>query len=363
MLQLSMWLLVVGGCESEPAWPTKEFTAAEQWLEQLVASHDVPGAVVIVGDRSGVVWRKAVGLRRSQPPTPMRTDTIFELASLTKPVAGGSALLYAVDSGLVGWNTRIRSLAGLGALPDTTLRQLAEHRSGLPPVISVRDMERRSEVSPERILRRVAKQRLRFTPGTESLYSDLGFLVLGRASEVASGENLEAYLQRHVFAPLGMDDTGFVVPRAKWDRVASVYPEQPLGPPPGHNRIAKSYQNADHFAAHAGLYATADDLARFMTMVVCRGVLEGKRIFRSESVAQLAKLNGDGYSPGWYAWQAPDGSDGIGKTGWLGTFLWFDPRGGRFVVYLTNRTHGVDDADVWKVDFDGLLTTLWRAHR
>lgn len=339
--------------------------AIDGFVEDIIREGAIPGAVVVVGDRDGIVKAQAYGHRRLGKKRRMTLDTVFELASVTKPVAGASAALKAAELGKLSLgDTVAKHLPKFQHHRSMTLHDLASHRSGLPPGIDVRPLLRSNRPAPERIISRIARTRLGHAPREDVTYSDLGFIVLARAVEEASATDLSAFLQRHVFRPLEMVDTTFRPSEVQSARRAAVYP---VGSPlegKTHNRIVRAYLTADRVPGHAGLFSTAIDLANYCDMLLHGGSFKGRRLFAEKSVALMfSEVADSGMTVGWTIWPAPDGSPAIGKIGWLGTFVWVHRSAGIFVIYLTNRTHLKDNGDVFAPDYDGLLETVWRAGR
>ena len=176
-----------------------------------IARKDAPGAVVLVGRKGRVVFRKAYGQRALVPaPEPMTVDTVFDLASLTKVVATATSVMTLVEAGKVRLDDPVvRHLpdfaAGGGGRAAVTVEELLTHRAGLLPD----DPMALYAGTPAEIFARKHRQPLAYEPGSRFVYSDAGFEVLGEVVRVISGETLDGYVARAVLAPLGMADTEF----------------------------------------------------------------------------------------------------------------------------------------------------------
>lgn len=311
-------------------------------VEEQIRAGNIPGAVVLIGHQDRVVYRRAFGERTRAPQRqPMTEDTIFDLASLTKVVATTTAVLQLVERGRLGLDQPVArywpefAANGKGTI---TVRQLLTHQSGLRA-----DLDLKKDWSGyETALAMIATDRPLAAAGTRYLYSDVNFEILGELVRRVSGLPLDAYCAEHIFAPLGMRDTGFR-PAPGDDRLA----------PTGYGRPGQvhdpSAARMGGVAGHAGLFSSADDLARFAQMLLGGGSAKGVRILQPATVAALraphslpgqAKQRGLGWELGFpvaLVRQAPLGS--FGHTGFTGTLLWLDPASRTYVIVLSNRVY------------------------
>src|SRR5258708_10568392 len=178
-------------------------------IETEISLKHLPGAVVLVERKGRLVWRKAYGSRTVEPTRErMTTDTIFDLASLTKVVATATSIMILVERGKVRLNYRvygyIPELKGEGR-ERITIEQLLTHRSGYAPDFDLRERW----TGYEEAINRLIKEPLRNPPGTRFVYSDIGFIALGEVVKRVSGMTLDQFAQKNIFKPLGMKDTGF----------------------------------------------------------------------------------------------------------------------------------------------------------
>jgi CubicO group peptidase (beta-lactamase class C family) len=316
---------------------------------EIAAGH-LPGAVVLIGGENGVYYRRAFGDREVMPERlPMAEDTIFDLASLTKVVATTTAILQLVERGRLDLDApaaRYWPAFAENSKGAITLRQLLTHYSGLPADL---DLSRRW--SGERdALRLIVRERPAAPPGSRYLYSDINFEVLGELVERVSGQSLDAYCREHVFQPLGMRDTGF-----RPHLSSRIAPTERGRQGVVHDPTAWRMGGV---AGHAGLFSTADDLARFARMLLADGRLDGVQVLQAASVEAMAvpqspagqaRLRGLGWDLA-----APFGADrdalppvgAFGHTGFTGTSLWIDPISGLYVILLSNRVHPDGRGDV-----------------
>src|SRR6476659_7927114 len=178
-------------------------------VEEAINQHKLPGAVVLVGRKGKVVWKKSYGARAIEPVRePMTVDTIFDLASLTKVVATATSIMILVERGKVRLDdpvsVYIPELKGEGR-DRITIELLLTHRSGYAPDFDLREQW----VGYDEAIKHLIKEPIRTPPGTRFVYSDINYIALGEVVHRASGMTLDQFAQRNIFQPLGMRDTGF----------------------------------------------------------------------------------------------------------------------------------------------------------
>jgi CubicO group peptidase (beta-lactamase class C family) len=308
----------------------------------------VPGAVVLVGQGNQTLYRAAFGHLALWPAAePMRPDAIFDLASLTKVVATAPAIMQLAEQGRLRLDAPVAAYwPGFAAAGKAgiTVRELLLHTSGLRPDLAPDAGWQGTDAA----LARIAADHPLHAPGSAFLYSDLNFIVLGELVRRVSGETLDRYAARHIFGPLRMRETGFNPPSAL--RVRIVPTDREAGTLRRGVVQDPTAWRMGGVAGHAGLFSTADDLARFARMLLGSGALDGTRILRPETVAALTAPvllpGGIRRALGWdmdshYARGiAPAfGPRAYGHTGYTGTLLWIDPDTGRFLILLTSRLH------------------------
>jgi uncharacterized protein YbbC (DUF1343 family)/CubicO group peptidase (beta-lactamase class C family) len=316
-------------------------------IEQAVADGNIPGAVLVVGHDGAVIYRKAYGNRALEPKhEPMTLDTVFDLASLTKVIATTTAVMQLVEQGKVRMNDPVAKYLpefAQNGKDDITVRQLLTHYSGLAPDI---------ELTPAWGEGKEAGYRLAFAetpaqaPGSGFSYSDTNFMVLGALVEKVSGEALDAYTERHIFAPLKMTHTRFVPPAAWRAKVAPTEYDE-------HEHMLRGVvhdpraRRMGGVAGHAGLFSTADDLAKF-AQALLNG---GGGILSAVTVAKMTSPEQPPAAPvlrgfGWDI-DSPFSSNrgdllpvgSFGHTGWTGTSIWIDPTTQTYIILLTNAVH------------------------
>ena len=317
-------------------------------LERAVADSAFPGAYAIVGNRRGVLASVGAGRIDWAPDAPAPTDsTLWDLASLTKVVAMTSAVAHLAGQGRIDLDARVARYLPEWTGPGkdrVTMRHLLTHSAGLP---SWRPLYKEA-TSPESARALVLATPLDTLPGVRYVYSDLGAILVGLVVERVSGTTLDAYLARHVFTPLGMRDTRFRPDSALIARIA------PTEIDPWRQRhLRGEVHDENAFAlggvsAHAGLFSSARDLARFARMYLGQGALDGRRVLATRSVAAFTRVQDTTISRRALGWETPTGNNSAGRlmsarafghTGFTGTSLWMDPERDLFVVLLTNRVN------------------------
>jgi uncharacterized protein YbbC (DUF1343 family) len=336
--------VALGSGETTPAAAVKNIDDA---VAASLADNKLPGCVVTIGRRDRVLFQKAYGMRQVDPDRkPMTVDTVFDLASLTKPIATATSIMVLADRGRVGLDEPV-----LHFLPEfwmrdkrtITVRQLLTHVSGFPAETIYEDYKHgRTDT-----LRRLANTALLTTPGTRFIYSDIGFLILEDVVARVSGKDIAAFTAENVFRPLGMNETGYLPGPALRSRIAPTeYRDGVLIAGDVHDPRAHLLGGV---AGHAGLFSTAYDLVRYAQMILGEGELGGVRVLSRETVrAMLAPhdIPGGVRALGWDMQTNFSMNKGetlsrraVGHGGYTGTALWIDPELDLFVLFLSNRVH------------------------
>lgn len=320
----------------------KSLTGIDRLITQAIARRQMPGAVVLVLRKGQIAYHKAFGTHRFDPKSPKVTkDTIFDLASLTKPIATGTSIMILLQQGKLRLNDRVSRFLPEFKAPEQsriTIRHLLLHTSGLIPDNSIRDYQN----GPETAWKRLFQQTPKTEPGEKFKYSDVGFLLLGKIVERVSGESLDSFAEKNIFTPLGMNDTTFNPDKALAKRIA-----------PTRKEIGKVHDPRAYLlggvAGHAGLFSTANDLARYCHMLMSGGKLQDRRVLSPLTVQLFTKRQSvpDGIrSLGWdvdTAYSSNRGelftAHGFGHTGFTGTSIWIDRQTKTGVIFLSNRVH------------------------
>ncbi len=328
----------------------ERLAVADQLVAEAVATQGVPGAVLLVARHGAIAFQKAYGYAALRPaPRPMTTDTVFDLASLTKPIATATAIAHLLEAGKIELDAPVgRYLPAFAQATDgkadITVRHLLTHAGGLAPGGAYAGKTR----TQPQIVAEIAVSRQRSAPGERFLYSDFSFITLGALVEAVSGQWLETYCRDNLFAPLGMTNTTFRPGPFLAPRAAATTAAEDTSRTRGrvHDPTAAALGGV---AGHAGLFSTAGDLARFCQMLLGNGEYAGRRVLKPETVRLLTSKQspfiGEARALGWDLDSAysirgalPPGS--FGHTGFTGTSVWIDPLTQTFVILLTNGVHG-----------------------
>ena len=315
-------------------------------VEQSIQDGTIPGAVLIVGHDGQVVYRKAYGSRALEPRhETMTVDTVFDVASLTKVIVTATAVMQLVEQGKIRLNDTVAKYLpefAANGKDEITIRQLLTHFSGLEP-----DLDLKAQWEGKQTAYRMAfADAPADPPGSKFSYSDVNFIVLGALVERISGESLDAYAERHIFIPLKMMHSRFLPPAA-W--IANIAPTQY----DEHEHMLRGVvhdptaRRMGGVAGHAGLFSTADDLAKF-----AQALLDGGGgILSSLSVEKMTRPEQPPTAPvvrgfGWDI-DSPFSSNrgdllpvgSYGHTGFTGTSMWIDPTTQSYIILLTNAVH------------------------
>ncbi len=334
----------------------EEIHAIEEATRKALQAGQVSGAVLLIGNRNDILYRRAFGFRTVMPKkVAMTIDTIFDLASLTKVVATTTALMQLVETEAVNLDAPVvrywPEFCGNGK-EGITLRHLLTHYSGLRPGLDLKPYW----FGYEEGLRKITEEKCISPPGSRFLYSDINFQILGEIIRRVSGQTLDRYCQDLIFTPLGMKDTFFRPPPDRSPRIAPAYRRKdPRSPGMVHDEVAFRMGGV---TGHAGLFSTADDLSLFARMILNKGSLRGVRVLSPSSVEQMMlpqspadrlPLRGLGWDlEGPFASNRdsllPLGS--CSHTGFTGTAIWIDPISEVYIVLLTNRLHPTGKGNV-----------------
>ena len=315
-------------------------------VQRGIKAGGFPGAAVVVGRKGASVWHKGFGhidwAKTSPEVSP--SETIYDLASLTKVVGTTTAVMILYDEGLIGLDDPVSKYLPefSGGLKDSvTIRLLLEHRSGLPPD---RPLWRLAS-SPADARRIVLSTSLDYRPGARYVYSDLGAMTLAFIVEQVTGQPLDGFLHDRVYAPLGMNHTFFRPADSLKDRVAPTEVTPPRGYPLQGEVHDENAYALGGVAGHAGLFSTAQDLAVFAQMMLNGGEYDGVRIVADSTIRLFTTRAAGSRALGWAMADGQWGSgeylsdNAYGHVGYTGTSLWIDPSREMFVILLTNRVH------------------------
>ena len=366
----------------------EKFGKVLEMLERAVELRAFPGAVLGVGQGESLTILPVGRLSYDADSAAVTAETIYDLASLTKVLATTTAAMILMERGQLaldkpiaeylpeftvefaaddnGGNDQAAAASGdrlQAARGEVTVRQLLAHTSGLPAYEKFYLQARKKSHVIEQALR----VPLEAVPGARTVYSDVGFILLGEiiervAAERVAKESLDAFCRREIFEPLGMRATGFNPPvdaMKDWrERIAPTENDEKF-----RKRLIWGEVHDENawvmggVAGHAGLFGTAGDLASFCRMMLAEGEISGgsekrrggQRLVKAETIREFTQLSpgrtGAPHALGW-AKPTPPSSSGryfspaaYGHLGYTGTSLWIDPKKSLYVILLSNRVH------------------------
>lgn len=321
------------------------FATVDYILKSAIAKDEIPGAVLLVGHNGQVVYRHAYGYRSLEPRrAPMTVDTIFDVASLTKVVATAPSIMRMLSLGQFRLNDPVARYLpefAQNGKQDVTIRQLLTHFSGLEPDLNLSIPWQGEDTAFQMVM----AEPLHAPPGAEYIYSDINFEVLGFLVKKVSGMPLDKYAEANIFLPLKMEHTSFNPPREWLPKIAPTQYDE-------HNVMLHGVvhdptaRRMGGVAGHAGLFSTADDLARY-----AQALLDGDKILNPEIIEKMTTPQQPANSTvleglGWEIDSPfstnrgellPIGS--YGHTGFTGTSLWIDPYTKTYIILLSNAVH------------------------
>jgi CubicO group peptidase (beta-lactamase class C family) len=348
---------------------TMDFAAVEDATEEAVKQGVFPGVVLLVGRGEDVIYERAFGWRSLLPDrAPMDPSTIFDLASLTKPLATTLGIMLLVNEKKVHLDDRVTRFVPTFANTATKIRHLLNHTSGLPAwkpyyegLISDVDSAGTGLIGSARaksyILEQIHREAPLSEPGAQALYSDLGFMVLGEIIETISGTNLDVFFHDRIAQRLKLRSTAFI-DLTRCSTSLSQFEEDEIAPtelcPWRKKVLCGEVQDDNAFAAggvagHAGLFSSAGDIHKMVAQL--GRCLQGRDSFLPQELIQEFftkndSVPGSTYALGWDTPAPEKSSSGmhfsrttVGHLGFTGTSLWWDLEKNCHVILLTNRVH------------------------
>ncbi len=332
-------------------------------VQQHIDAKQIAGAVTLVADRRRILHVEAAGLADIADNKPMRPDSIFWIASMTKPITATAVMMLdsegqlSVDDPVAKHIPELADLKTADGKPATvTIRHLLTHTSGMAEITpeQSRKATKLAEVIPM-----VAAKPLRFRPGEKWTYCQSSINTAARVVEVVSGKSFPEFLEERLFQPLGMKDTTFYLQEEQLPRLATSYRRTQDGELQASENFflsGKSPTSRDRFpAGNGGLFSTAPDYVRFCQMILNGGELNGRRYLSREAVEKMTTLQtgdlttgftpGNGWGLGWCVVREPQGvtevlsSGSFGHGGAYGTQAWIDPTKERIYILMVQRAN------------------------
>jgi CubicO group peptidase (beta-lactamase class C family) len=344
---------------SLPSLEPNAFRGARDMLQRGVAERVFPGAVQAVGHEGRLAVLPVGRLTYADDAAPVVAETIYDLASLTKVVATTAAAMILIDRKLLDLDQPVAHYLpdfvppfdmATGPLwkerSDVTVRHLLAHTSGLPAYekFFLRAREK------AHVIDEALSLPLEEPPGQRTLYSDVGFILLGEILEKAARVPLDAFCRKEIFEPLAMNSTWFNPPDELRRRIAPTEQDDSFR----HRLVWGEVHDENAWvmggvAGHAGLFSTASDLAAFCRMMLNEGDVNGSQMIQAETAREFTRAlpaqHGPARGLGWDKPTPPSSSGkhfspaSYGHLGYTGTSIWIDPEKQLFVILLTNRVH------------------------
>ncbi len=332
-------------------------------MQEFVDQKEIAGAVTIVASRDAILDTSVVGQASIEDTKPMQADSIFWIASMTKPITGVAVMMLeeegklSLDKPVADYLPEFKELKNAeGQAVAVTLKQLLTHSAGLS---ELKPDEQAALKNLGELTQLVVKKPVQFPAGSKWQYSQTGINTAARVVEVISGQTFPDFIQKRIFDPLGMKDTTFYLSKEQLPRLAASYKrteDGQLQPAALMLLAGKSPTSTDRIPlANGGLFSTAGDYVKFCQMLLSGGTLGGKRLLKAETVRKFSAVqSGDlktGFTPG-NAWgigccvvREPQGvtehlsAGSFGHGGAYGTQGWIDPVKDRIYVLMVQRSN------------------------
>jgi len=356
---LGLALAFFGGCQSLSFSQTiqaDKLSAIDSVVVEEIEKGTFPGAVVLVGQGDKVLYHKSFGNEVIEPfIEPMTDDTIFDMASVSKPVGTATSILILWDQGKIDFEDKVGKYLpefGVNGKEDVRLKHLLTHTSGLPAYTNAAELKNQyGERCPDKVIEKICSFEAMNEPGETYRYSCLGYITLAKIVEVVSGQAIDEFAREHIFEPLKMKHTGYNPPPewAKDIAATEIFDGQLLR---GfvHDPLA---QLNGGISGNAGLFANAPDLSIYCRMVLNGGTYRGVRILSPEAVQLLTRRQSKNRSYGFgfttsYSWIKDEDAveQSISHLGYTGTAVVCDPKNDIYLIILANRVHPQDKGDI-----------------
>jgi len=348
---------ILAGCrDAAESFSTGESGRIDAAVSKEIADGNFPGAVILVGQERKILYRRAFGDKLITPhKEAMDAETVFDIASLSKPVATAMSIMILRDRGKIRLSDYARQYLPAFACEgkeETRIKHLLTHTSGLPAYTSASVLKQQSgSPCPEAVIEKICSLKALTEPGKDFRYSCLGYITSGKIVEVVSGKKLDEFAAENIFSPLKMSRTTYNPTASLAQSIAAteVVDGRPLRGTV-HDPLA---QLMDGISGNAGVFTTADDLSVFCRMLLNGGKWNGVRILSPESAGLLTTVMSHGRACGFdvkssYSWikgsYAPEGT--FCHSGYTGTSIVCDPASGIYIIILTNRVHPEDKGSV-----------------
>ena len=339
---------------------------ADLIINQAIADKEIPGAVLAVVKNGKMVYLKAYGNKEVYPTTvAMDVNTVFDLASVTKPVATAISAMILIERGQLRLLDKVnlfipdfKPWSDGREKKDIRVIDLMTHTSGLPSYAPISKAEKaKGNSKPDQMINYIASVDREFEPQTDFRYSCLNYITLQRIIETISKQDLRTFAKQNIFNVLGMTHTDYLPVGETLERTAPTQRQRDGSVFKGivHDPLARVMNLG--ISGNAGLFSDANDLAILIAALQNGGEYNGKRILSPMGVRTMRTVPRDtetiGRTPGWDVFTPYSSNNGdlfgqntYGHTGYTGTSITIDPDSNTAVILLTNRAHPDDKGQV-----------------
>lgn len=348
-IKILLFLILILNLEISAQSNSYQFNEVDGVINKAIEDEAFPGAVVLIWKDGKTFYEKAYGNYTYESTSQIvKTNTIFDLASLTKVVVTTTAAMICYDRNLFLLNDKVIKYIpefAVNGKENITIKNLLIHNSGLPAWKKFYGRD----LTYDDVINEIYSSELEYKTGEKTLYSDLGIITLGKIIEKVSGKTLETFCRNEIFMPLKMNSTFYNPPDSLNNYCAPTETDN-------YWRM-KTLQGEVHdetsamlngVAGHAGLFSTAQDIANLMMVLMNKGKCNDVQFIKQNTIELFTKRNSEGSTRalGWDTKSDSGSSAGkyfsknsFGHTGYTGTSIWADPERNLFVVFLTNRVY------------------------
>ena len=325
----------------------QKLAAIEAVIAEGISEKKMPGCVVCFGRRGQIAWLKAYGNKQVEPAVvPMTTDTVFDMASLTKPVATATSIMLLIERGKLSLSDKVSTLIpefAVNEKQEITIRDLLIHQSGLIADNAMADYQDGPAVAMQKIYALNLQNSVR----TKFVYSDVNFILLGDLVKRVSGRSVDEFSQQEIFEPLEMHETRYL-PNAELKARSAPTQKRDGNWIQGEVHDPRAFKLGG-IAGHAGLFSTAEDMAIYASMMLDSGRIGETQILKPETVVLMTQGNRVRSGIRGLGWDKQTSfsinkgealtESAFGHGGFTGTVLWIDPELDIFFLFLSNRVH------------------------
>lgn len=346
IIVITLFLLIT---DCVPQSIGNKFIGLDTLIYKSIEDKAFPGAVVLIWKDGKIIYKKAYGhLTYDKSSEQVTTNTIYDIASLSKVVATTTAAMICYDRKLFSLDDKVAQFIsefGVSGKENITLLNLLIHNSGLAAWKKFYE----KDLTADDVLNEIYSSELEYITGEKMVYSDLGIITLGKIIEKVSGKSLDLFCTDEIFIPLKMNST-FYNPNDSVKKLCAPteidnYWRMKTLQGEVHDETAALLNGV---AGHAGLFSTANDIAKLMTVLMNKGRVDNEQFIKQSTVEYFTRKYSEQSTRaiGWDTKSESGSSSGIyfsknsfGHTGFTGTSIWADPERNLFVVFLTNRVY------------------------